>query len=46
MQVATPVSAQMLSTSSDNMNQGSTKKLKRLDGVVMQVVNDNAKVFA
>ncbi|CAL5400648.1 unnamed protein product [Camellia sinensis] len=43
--VATPVSAQMLSTSSDNMNQGSTKKLKRLDGVAMQVVNDNAKLW-
>lgn len=42
--VATPVSAQMLSTSSDNMDQGSTKKLKRLDGVAMQVVNDNAEV--
>ncbi|KAL7183149.1 hypothetical protein ACSBR1_041764 [Camellia fascicularis] len=43
-QVATPVSAQMFSTSSDNMDQGSTKKLKRLDGVAMQVVNDNAEV--
>ncbi|KAI8024162.1 hypothetical protein LOK49_LG03G01818 [Camellia lanceoleosa] len=44
--VATPVSAQMLSTSSDNMNQGSTKKFKRLDGVAMQVVNDNAKNYS
>ncbi|CAL5433936.1 unnamed protein product [Camellia sinensis] len=42
--VTTPVSAQMLSTSSDNMDQGSTKKLKRLDGVATQVVNDNAQV--
>ncbi|KAI7995108.1 Common plant regulatory factor 1 [Camellia lanceoleosa] len=42
--IATPVSAQMLSTSSDNMDQGSTKKLKRLDGVTKQVVNDNAEV--
>ncbi|KAI8031824.1 hypothetical protein LOK49_LG01G03759 [Camellia lanceoleosa] len=43
MQVATPVSAQMLSTSLDNMDKGSTKKSKRLDGVAMQVVNDNAE---
>ncbi|GMP96501.1 hypothetical protein CsSME_00045131 [Camellia sinensis var. sinensis] len=42
--VVTPVNAQMLSTSSDNMDQGLTKKLKRLDGVAMQVVNDNAEV--
>ncbi|KAI8021680.1 hypothetical protein LOK49_LG03G01820 [Camellia lanceoleosa] len=45
-QVATPISAQMLSTSSNNMNQGSTKKLKRLDEVAMQVVNDNAKNYS
>ncbi|XP_028069811.1 common plant regulatory factor 1-like [Camellia sinensis] len=42
--IATPVSAQMLSTSSYNMDQGSIKKLKRLDGVTKQVVNDNAEV--
>ncbi|CAL5433272.1 unnamed protein product [Camellia sinensis] len=42
--VVTPVNAQILSTSSDNMDQGLTKKLKRLDGVAMQVVNDNAEV--
>ncbi|KAI7995105.1 Protein SPA1-RELATED 2 [Camellia lanceoleosa] len=44
MQVVTPMNAQMLSTLSDNMDQCLTKKLKRLDGVAMQVVNDNAEV--
>ena len=44
MQVATPLSAQLLSNSTENMDVGIANKLKRLDGVAMQLVNDNFEV--
>ncbi|XP_057477296.1 common plant regulatory factor 1-like isoform X2 [Actinidia eriantha] len=44
IQVATPVSTQQISNSSDITDQGSRKKLKSVDGVAMCAVKDNVDV--
>ena len=44
IQVATPVSTQQISNSSDITDQGLRKKLKSVDGVAMCAVKDNVDV--